>query len=365
MKRLRVYILLLCLILAAILPVACSIHRRNIHDEWIPLADNVPAENDRESDDSSIDLPDNTLASLPGMPENGRPHRVALILEGPISDMAWNTSAYQGLMKIKALGAETKFVENVPVSNALDAIRVFVENRFNVVFLASASYVDVALKAADIYPDTMFFILNSNINTRNVRSILIRDEDQAYLMGATAALMTETKKVAFIGGKEIQPILNAKQGFIQGVRDVDESVEVFAFNTNSFADVNAAKELASVLIARGADIVVALANQSSLGVFDAVNEHRVWTIGAGPDQQSLAPDLVLLNVIKDISLAVESAFRSYSEGKLPESFESLGAKDGIIRLDKYMCLSVPEEIAIKIREIAEDLAEGRIEIVLD
>lgn len=51
--------------------------------------------------------------------------RVALILEGAISDMSWNATAYNGLKKIEALGAEIKYVENIPASSVADAIRTF------------------------------------------------------------------------------------------------------------------------------------------------------------------------------------------------------------------------------------------------
>ena len=45
--------------------------------------------------------------SRPGVRPDGKANRVALILEGAISDMSWNATAYAGLQKIEAMGAET------------------------------------------------------------------------------------------------------------------------------------------------------------------------------------------------------------------------------------------------------------------
>ena len=55
--------------------------------------------------------------------EDAKNVKVALILEGAISDMSWNATAYNGLLKIKNLGATVGHTENTPVSSAADAIR--------------------------------------------------------------------------------------------------------------------------------------------------------------------------------------------------------------------------------------------------
>ena len=49
--------------------------------------------------------------------------KVALILQGPISDMAWNATAYKGLTEIEKLGAEISYQENVAVTSLADSMR--------------------------------------------------------------------------------------------------------------------------------------------------------------------------------------------------------------------------------------------------
>ena len=75
----------------------------------------------------------------PGVRTDGKANRVALILEGAISDMSWNATAYAGLQKSEAMGAETQYVENVPVSAVGDSIRTFAENDYNIIFLATST----------------------------------------------------------------------------------------------------------------------------------------------------------------------------------------------------------------------------------
>ncbi len=201
--------------------------------------------------------------------ESDKKVRVALILEGAISDMSWNATAYNGLMKIEALGAEVKYIENTPASSVADAIRTFGDEGYDVIFLATSSFADAGAATAKEYPETQFFFINSSVVDTNCASFVIQDAEQGFLMGALSALLTQSKTVGFIGGLEIQPIKNGGQGFAQGVAYVDPEIKILSQNTGSMDDVNAAKELAKSFIGQGADVLSPMANQASLGVMEA------------------------------------------------------------------------------------------------
>lgn len=139
--------------------------------------------------------------------------RVALILEGAISDMSWNATAYEGLKKIEAMGAEIAYVENVPASSVADSIRTYADEGYDVIFLSTNSYADPGEATAKDYPNTQFFMINSNVIAENVASFAIQDAEQGFLMGALAALMSKSGTVGFVGGLEINPIINGGKGF--------------------------------------------------------------------------------------------------------------------------------------------------------
>lgn len=302
-------------------------------------------------------------AKRPGVLPEGEKNRVALILEGAISDMSWNATAYEGLRKIEAMGAETKYVENIPASAVADSIRTFAEAGYNVIFLATNSYQDNASKAAEEYPDIQFFMINSGVTAPNVRSFAIQDAEQGFLMGALSALLSKSKKVAFIGGLEINPIINGGKGFAQGVRYVDESVEVLSQNTNSFDDVNAAKDLAKAFIGRGADVLSPMANQASLGVMEAAEEEHAKAIGSGLNQETVAPDAAIVAVIKDTSIAYQAAYQMFLDGNMPEEILPMGAAQGVVYVGDYY-QDVDQEIKDKLGEIQKKLASGEIKIDL-
>lgn len=293
----------------------------------------------------------------------GKP-KVALVLEGAISDMSWNANAYAGLMKVQALGAETKYVENVPVSSAADAIRTFAEDGYDVIFLASSSYQDVGASVVKDFPNIQFFIMNGTVAEDNYTAFAIQDAEQGYLMGALAALMSKSGKLGFIGGMPINPIINGAKGFAQGAKDTKADIEVTIENTGSFDDVSAAKELAKAMIGQGVDILCPMADQSSLGVIEAADEDNVKAIYSGMDLEGKAPASVIVSVLKDTSIAYEAAYKAYLAGEIPNEVLPMGVAQGVIYFSDFY-QEVPEEIQTQMKEIQDKFAKGEIEINLD
>lgn len=323
--------------------------------------DEKKPENKEQGKEESKD--DQKAEALPGKLPEGEKNKVALILEGEISDMSWNATAYAGLQKIEKLGAEVKYVEKIPAANVAENIRSFADNGYNIIFLATNSYQDAGAKVAKEYPNTMFFMINSQVTAPNVRSFAIQDAQQGFLMGALAALMSKSGKVGFVGGLEIPPIINGSKGFDQGAKYVNPDIEVLSANTNDFNDVNKAKELAKSFISQGADVLAPMANQSSLGVMEAAEEGKVKAIGSGPDQNTVAPNACVVSIMKDTSVAYEAAYKSFLEGNMPMEILPMGVKQGVIYIGDYYN-DVDQEIKDKINDIYKKLADGEIEISL-
>lgn len=290
--------------------------------------------------------------------------RVALILEGAISDMSWNATAYNGLKKIEALGAEVAYVENVPAASVSDSIRTYADEGYDVIFLSTNSYADPGEATAKDYPDTQFFMINSNVVADNVASFAIQDAEQGFLMGALAALLTKTGTVGFIGGLEINPIINGAKGFEQGAKYVNPDVKVLSTNTGSFDNVSAAKETAKAMVGKGADVLAPMANQASLGVMEAAEEAKIQAIGSGLNQETVAPNAAVVAIVKDTSIAYESAYKAYLDGSISKEVLKMGAAQGVVYIGDYY-INVPQDVKDQLQKICDDLAAGKIKINLE
>lgn len=297
--------------------------------------------------------------------------KVGLILSGAISDMSWNYTAYQGLQKIQEQGAEVFYQENVEPADIPEQFRTYSTAGIDVVFVSSDSYQEVTLENAPNYPDTQFIIINGSANEGNVCSVQVADEEQGFMMGVIAATASKNASVGFVGGTEITPIINGSKGFEQGVAYVNPDAEVRTVMTGSMTDTAAAKEQAIALEEFGADVLVPMANNASLGVLEAAEDSGVYSIGTGEGQETSGPNSMLLAVNKDTSVAYLAAFEQYLNGELTSDTDTVpkyGADQGVVTLGPWQACAdevLTDEQKQSIQDIYEKLVNGEIEIDLD
>lgn len=300
-----------------------------------------------------------------GATDDDQPVKVAGLMDGPISDMGWNASAYSGLQKIEALGAEISFVESVPVSDHEETLINYAESGFQLIIANSDSFQDAVMRVSPSYPDVQFIIINGRETTANVRSFQIADEEQGFMMGAIAALTTETGTVGFVGGMEIPPIMNGEIGFHEGVKYVNSGLKVLSTLTGNFHDAAQAKGVADAMVDNGADVLAPMADVASLGVMEAAEERGIYAVAPGLGQEESAPNATLITVIKDTSVAFEVAYKLFLDGALEEKTYSMGAADGIISLSGWYPGAgdkVSDEVKDQVQAIYDDLAAGTIKV---
>lgn len=304
----------------------------------------------------------------PGEAKDDDPVRVACILSGPISDMSWNYTAHQGLLKMEALGAETTYQENVENSSLPDCINTYASDGYDIIILSTNSYEETSLEIVKDYPDTQFIIINGQTTADNVTSYAVADEDQGFMQGAICAVLSESGKVGFVGAMEITPILNGRTGFEQGARYVNSDIEINAVMTGSFVDVAAAKETSKAMIEVGVDAIAPMCDNAALGVVEAAEEGGIAAAASGEGQETVAPNAVVVAVIKDTSVVYERMYQDYLDGKLTgdTGVLKLGAKDGIVYLsDWYEAgASISDEDKAEIEAIYAALSSGEVSVDL-
>ncbi|SFQ03301.1 basic membrane protein A [Oscillibacter sp. PC13] len=312
-----------------------------------------------------------TGSGASGGTENGEasdPVRVACILSGPISDMSWNYTAHQGLLKIESMGAEIAYQENVENSALPDCINTYAADGYDIIILSTNSYEEAAMSIVSDYPDTQFIIINGGTTQDNVTSYAIADEDQGFMQGAICTILSANQKVGFVGAMEITPILNGRAGFEQGAKYINPDVEINAVMTGSFTDVAAAKETSKAMIDAGVDAIAPMCDNAALGVDEAAEEGGIIAVASGEGQESVAPNAVVCAVVKDTSLVYERAFQDYLDGKLTgdTGVVKLGAKDGVVYLSDWYdaAANISDEAKAQITAAYEALASGEVSITL-
>lgn len=306
-----------------------------------------------------------------GGDEGDKQLRVAAIFGGAINDGNWNETQYNGLKSIGEAGAEIKYMENVSDTDAAEAARTYASEGFDLVYLTTNSYQDYCAPVAADFPDVQFVQINGTLITDNFLSVRIADEEQGFMQGVIAAMLSQSGKVGFVGGQEINPIKLGSSGFQQGVDYANAnyglSVEAQRINTGSFTDVNQAKETAISLIESGCDVVAPMANDASAGIMEAAEEKGSMAVGCGLGQESSAPTATRINVIKDVAIAYTVTFDLFTKGELKptETVETYGANKGVVYLTDWMGEGVDDGAKANIQDAMDKLAKGEITISLE
>jgi len=299
---------------------------------------------------------------------DGGTFKAAFMTSSTISDNGWGAAGYNGLKAVEEeLGIETAYTESVAQSDVEEVLRGYATQKYNIIFAHGSEFIDGAKKVAPEFPETYFVVTNGYYAQDNISSFSVNSAEMGFLEGAVAAIITETKKVGVIGGQETLPIKLGVEGFVQGVKYIDPSVEVTATYSGSFTDVPKLKEIAISMINNGADVVLGNANAAGLGAIEAAKENGVYAIGSSSDQHAVAPDTVVTSGVQNIGKAMTFITKTIMDGQYEPRVYIVGVKEGAVYLAPLYEFEtkLPADQVARIKQIEEDIKSGKVEIKLD
>jgi basic membrane protein A and related proteins len=231
--------------------------------------------------------------------------RVALLTPGPISDQAWNASAYRGLERIRdSLGAEVSHIQTRTPAEFEENFRQYGARGYALVIGHGFEFQDAAQRVGPEYPNTVYVSTGGTGTGPNIAALSFAFEEPSYLAGMAAASVTSSGVLATIGGTELPPVEASFRAFAAGARTIRPDIVVLNAYLGNWDDAGAGKEQALAHIARRADVIFQNADAAGLGVFQAVRESRgVWVVGSNADQNGIAPDVTLGSVVIDVAHA--------------------------------------------------------------
>jgi basic membrane protein A len=259
---------------------------------------------------------------------------VSLVFDiGGRGDQSFNDSAACGIeTAADVLGIEfTDVSPNEDGSNRGELLQLGADANDIVVAVGFLFEADAAPVGAE-NPDTLFGVIDSPMLDfsgeaptpygDNIAGLVFAEEQGSFLVGAAAALKTETDTLGFIGGVAGVGGLIEKfeAGFSAGAQAVNPDIVILsdyiteAPDFDGFNAPDRAKEIALGMYEGGADVVYHAAGGSGAGLFEAASEQsdasgsKVWAIGVDSDQYNTADpavrDFILTSMIKRVDVAV-------------------------------------------------------------
>jgi len=207
------------------------------------------------------------------------------------------------------------------------------------------------------------------VDAPNVQSIVFDEHTGSFLVGALAALKSQTGKLGFVGGMDVPLIHKFYCGYAQGAKAINPAVELIENYTGTtpaaWNDPVTAGELAKAAYDSGADVVYAAAGGSGLGVLQAAADEKKLAIGVDSNQNYLQPGFVLTSMLKRVDVAVSTAFKEAGDdATFKPGLTSMGlAVDGVgYSLDEFNQSLITDDMKAKVEDLKAKIIAGEIQV---
>jgi basic membrane protein A and related proteins len=285
-------------------------------------------------------------------------------------DKSFNEAAYNGAERWKAdTGNSYLELELQNEAQREQALRRFASQGANPIVMAGFMWQATLEKLAPAFPDTNFVVIDTVVDQPNVQSLMFDEHTGSFLVGALAAMKTETDNVGFVGGMDVPLIHRFYCGYAEGAKAVNPDItlqEAYTGTTPAaWNDPVTAGELAKAQMDAGADVVYAAAGGSGLGVLQAMADAGKYSIGVDSNQNYLHPGSVLTSMLKRVDNAVYDSFNNAGDDATFEpGRKDLGlADEGVdYAVDEHNADLITEEMQTRVDEFKQQIIAGEIEV---
>ena len=308
--------------------------------------------------------------------DSGQRLKVSVLYRGGRGD-AYNDMALTGAYRtVKAFRdrVAVREVKTLDYGNNQEFIlRLQAQSEAYLIICVGYDYVDAVRAVAKEYPRTKYVVVDGYIPRLipedNITCIMFREREGAFLMGAAAALRSQTGIIGFLGGAHSTFIQIFENGYLAGARYIKPEITVLADyigeDGRAFNDPEKAFQLSVSQYAAGADVIFHAAGASGLGLLDAAASQRRLMIGVDSDQSLTAHgeqrQYILTSMMKRVDNAVYNVIDRAVHGSLHGGYYEFGLKEGGIGYAENQYNSpLLQPIKSAIEEIRKKIIAGEI-----
>ncbi|WP_455538791.1 BMP family lipoprotein [Terrisporobacter sp.] len=285
---------------------------------------------------------------------------------GGINDESFNQSAWEGLKEAeKELGIEVKVIESKQASEYVGNIETLADQDMDLIIGVGFTMVDAIKTQAENYPDINFAIIDETYEEipSNITPILFRANEATYLTGLIAGKMTKTNNVGFIGGMD-NPIVNQfEYGYMAGVAEANNKVNVKSQYAGTFGDAAKGKSIANQMYSNNIDVILSAAGGTGVGAIESAKEQNKYAIGVDRDQSDLAPENILTSALKKVNVGVYETVKAFKDGEeIGGSERVYGLKEDGVGIPESTKNLVPQDIIDYVNTMAEKVKNGEVKV---
>lgn len=296
---------------------------------------------------------------------------------GGRGDQSFNDAAARGFDQAKEeFGFESEELEpSAGGENREELLRLLSEQGSDLVFAIGFAFAEGVTAAAPDFPDVNYAIVDSVVEADNVASLVFAEEQGSFLVCAAAALKSQTGKIGFIGGVEVELIKKFEAGCRAGATQVNPDIQIDvqylspAGDFSGFNDPAKAREVATAMYEGGADVIYHAAGGSGGGLFEAAadtgRQGEVWAIGVDSDQYLTADasvqPYILTSMLKKVDVAVYETAKAMAEGTFAGGVQTFDLeRDGVGYATSGDFLG--DDVISQLEDLKQQIIDGEITV---
>ncbi|TDL67851.1 BMP family ABC transporter substrate-binding protein [Paenibacillus amylolyticus] len=288
---------------------------------------------------------------------------------GGVNDKSFNQSAWEALQATKTeTGTAVKYLQSKSDEEYIPNLNEFVKGGYDLTWGIGFQLADAIKTVADQNPDAKLAIIDSVVDSPNVKSVTFAEEEGSFLVGVVAGLTTKTNKIGFVGGMESPLIKKFEVGFREGVKAVNPDAKFISNYTGAFDKPDLGKAAAATLYNEGVDIIFHASGATGNGVFIEASARKkqgqdVWVIGVDKDQSlEFGDEITLTSMIKKVDEAVKRVNQEIIDGTFKGGAENLTLKDNGVGVADTSTKNVSADTLAKVDEYKEKIISGEIKV---
>ncbi len=302
---------------------------------------------------------------------SGGGFKVGLVTDvGKVDDKSFNQSAWEALQQAqKDLGATVQYIETTDSKDYAKNIGTFADGGYNVIVTVGFNLGEATTAAAKKYPNVKFIGIDQfqTETVANLAGLNFPEDNAGFLVGALAAMMSQTKKIGAVCGTDaVAPVWRFGEGYKAGAAYINPAVEVtVVYHSDvgfdkTFTDPEWGKTTALSMIDKGADVIFGAGGKTGNGALAGAAEKGVYAIGVDTDQYYTVPEAqkyLLSSAMKMIVPGTFDLIKMAKDNKFPSgNYYGKAGYAPFHDLDS----KVPADVKAKMEEIAKGLIDGSI-----
>ncbi|NIZ41127.1 BMP family ABC transporter substrate-binding protein [Entomospira entomophila] len=325
------------------------------------------------------------LISCGKKPETKNQVDIILVTEGSgITDKSFNASAWRGITQYfgdtpESTKQRSTHYENVragSLDQILEAINIATDEHPRIVMGTGFTFESAIQRAGSMNPDQYYFLIDGESgDLDNVRAVLFKEHEGAFLVGAAVALQSiedgiENPKFGFVGGLQGDVITRFELGYIQGILSVLPNATIEDYYAESWGSPERGKTKAKAWFNNGFYAIFSAAGETGNGVIVEAKEQRmagknVWAIGVDSDQHedgiynASGDSAVLTSMIKLVDKAVIDTLQDLDQGTFTGGTFHYGLAEGGLAFSERNPALSPTVIA-QTHTIADRIRSGEL-----